>query len=924
MHRQRRSDEATKRWRERRSRGLRCLVVVSLVALAAAGCTVPAKQAVTRKPASRPVVSQQALLTLDQIAPLEPRAATAPATAPTTAPASLDALQLFAQARSAMASGQRFTAVQLLSQALAIDPNSFELNMAMGEAAAGTTLASRAMPALQRAAAINPDSIDAHIQIARLRLAGGEGKEAIQVLRKAQQTSAYRDGAPEALAVDFYLARTLQIMGYDAAALQEFDLVLERMPRVAGAYRGPIEIMQILRNPDLVFVEVARLSANLGDHKTALAAVEQAMIESPDTTAYAILRVQLLQRAGRPAEARAFLPEVLSRFGAGVETMALVREIYSASGGEAAAIADLRKALANRKGDQNLAYALAEMLVRTGSAGAAEAKVVLSDVVKQQDYRTAPVKRLFDLLESQGQTLAAARLLVEASARRPEELSELGGPMSRLTRISRSNHLRLHDLQAMQVESWAEAARLYWVARLAQIWDRDELARAALEKAVRTGKPYAPAFRELLDHYFDRPDWDQKRKLQTAEELITLSSLSGDDGLTAELRGLIALERKDLPAASEQFLEAMRVGNTMPEVQLAYALVQLQQKNVVEGERILLRLNEDHPLFEQGYTTLILFYNQRKMPTSALRTLQRWLTADPQNPAARILQAAVYRNAKHDDAAERILLDLFEQYADSADVLVALGRLYVDSGRLEQYIRLLEQKRQSRPDIREVAEQLVELYNDQGRVAEADRVISDLRRSAAGDSDLLYRISHLYVRINDQKAAEEVLEEALKVDPQHSSAANDLGYYLAQQGRDLDRADKLVRIAVKAEPDNQAFLDSLGWVMYKLGRLEPAREYLEKAVAQTVNPDPVVLDHLGDAYYRLGRQADAIRRWEQARARLETLRGRGALPLPGEYAATQQSVILKLAAAKSGRPANTAVVVGSPAPVPATAPADAN
>ena len=36
--------------------------------------------------------------------------------------------------------------------------------------------------------------------------------------------------------------------------------------------------------------------------------------------------------------------------------------------------------------------------------------------------------------------------------------------MNQLTRIWRSNHLRLRDLQAMQVESWAEAARLYWVA----------------------------------------------------------------------------------------------------------------------------------------------------------------------------------------------------------------------------------------------------------------------------------------------------------------------------------------------------------------------------------------------------------------------------------------------------------------------------
>ncbi len=870
----------------------------------------PARQPNPRGAASRPVVSEKAMLSLDQVLPPEPLASPHPSTAPTTAPASLQSLQLYAQARVALESGQRFTAVQLLAQALAIDPDSFQLNMAMGEAASGTALASRAMPCLQRAAELDPDNIDVYIQEARLHLAAGEGMQAARALRKAQQTSAYRDGGPEALAADFFLARTLQVMGYDSAALSQYDLVLGQMPRINPGYRGPVEVMQILRNPDLVFVEVSRLSAKLGDYKTALAAIEQAMIESPDTSQYALMRVRLLQQAGRPAEARAFVPEVVSRFGAGVETLALVREIYGASGGEVAAIADLRKALRAHKDNQNLAYALADMLVRTG--GAAEARAVLTDTVKQLDYRTAPVKRLFDLLESQGRTLDAARLLVEASARRPEELSELDGPMSRLTRISRSNHLRLHDLQAMQVESWAEASRLYWVAMLAQMWDRDELARAALEKAVRTGKPFAPAFRELLMHYFKRSDWDQNRKLQTAEELITLSSLNRDAGLTAELRGRIALQREDLPAASQQFLEAMRVGNTMPEVQLEYGLTQLAQKNVVEGERILLKLNDDHPLFEQGYDTLIRFYIKQQMPSSALRTLQRWLSADPQNPSARLLQADVYARSDHGDAAERILLDLFEQYTDNADVLKYLYAFYVETGRKEQFIRVLEHKRQSRPDIREVAERLVLIYADDGRIAEADRVIADLRRSAEGDSDLLYEISNLYVEINDQKSAEGVLEEALKVDPQHSSAANNLGYYLAQEGRDLDRAEALVRIAVKAEPDNQSFLDSLGWVMYKRGRLEPAREFLEQAVAQTIKPNPVVLDHLGDAYYRLGRRDDAVKRWESARTGLETLGG--LRTLTSEELTTQQSVIMKLAAVRDGRPANTAAIVGAETP----------
>ena len=213
--------------------------------------------------------------------------------------------------------------------------------------------------------------------------------------------------------------------------------------------------------------------------------------------------MQLLQQAGRGGEARKFLPEVISRFGAGTETMSLLREIYASAGGEAAAIADLRRALKADSDDQNIAYALADLLVRAGKAD--EARSVLAEVVRQLDYQTAPVKRLLAMLESQGRTLEAARLLVEASARHPDQLSEYAGPMAQLTRIWRSNHLRLRDLQAMQVESWAEAARLYWVAQVAGNWDRDELARASLEKAVRGGKPFVPAFRAVASALLRSP-----------------------------------------------------------------------------------------------------------------------------------------------------------------------------------------------------------------------------------------------------------------------------------------------------------------------------------------------------------------------------------------------------------------------------------
>lgn len=126
--------------------------------------------------------------------------------------------------------------------------------------------------------------------------------------------------------------------------------------------------------------------------------------------------------------------------------------------------------------------------------------------------------------------------------------------------------------------------------------------------------------------------------------------------------------------------------------------------------------------------------------------------------------------------------------------------------------------------------------------------------------------------------AEAELRAILDADPDHAGACNDLGYHLADQGRDLEEAERLVRRAVAADradrrrsgdPDgeNAAYLDSLGWVLFRKGDLAGAREWLEKAAALPEGAiDPTVWDHLGDVHFRLGDRAKAKANWEAALA----------------------------------------------------------
>ena len=120
------------------------------------------------------------------------------------------------------------------------------------------------------------------------------------------------------------------------------------------------------------------------------------------------------------------------------------------------------------------------------------------------------------------------------------------------------------------------------------------------------------------------------------------------------------------------------------------------------------------------------------------------------------------------------------------------------------------------------------------------------------------------------------LRAILDADPDHAGACNDLGYHLADQGRDLDEAERLIRRAVAVdradrrragdpEPESAAYLDSLGWVLFRKGDPAGARDWLERAAAMPDGAtDPTVWDHLGDVYFRLGDKAKAKAHWEAA------------------------------------------------------------
>ena len=132
---------------------------------------------------------------------------------------------------------------------------------------------------------------------------------------------------------------------------------------------------------------------------------------------------------------------------------------------------------------------------------------------------------------------------------------------------------------------------------------------------------------------------------------------------------------------------------------------------------------------------------------------------------------------------------------------------------------------------------------------------------ASGDLDRNLGIA--YEQLEQDQLAEDRFQAALEKNPNDPYTLNYLGYWWADDGRNLEEAIKLIEQAVRLRPSSGYFVDSLGWVHYKLGNYDLAVAFLEKATM--LEPmDAVITGHLGDAYWETGRVAEARFKWQYA------------------------------------------------------------
>ena len=257
---------------------------------------------------------------------------------------------------------------------------------------------------------------------------------------------------------------------------------------------------------------------------------------------------------------------------------------------------------------------------------------------------------------------------------------------------------------------------------------------------------------------------------------------------------------------------------------------------------------------------------QLDSPETAIATFRRIADADPEaKPQALAQVVQTWRQAGNFARAEKEARKAAEESGGNPLLADVLAGVLSDRGKTREAIKIVE--RRSRGQESNIATLLAKarIYTqgqDFGKAVVHIDEARDLAESEQDRIDVLFAYGSTHERAKQFESSEASFRELLKIDPEHSTTLNYLGYMFADRGVHLDEAHDLIQRALDLEPNNGAYLDSLGWVYYRQGKFDLAAKYLERSLKQ-YGRDPVVHTHLGDVYFKQGRVAEAKKHWSR-------------------------------------------------------------
>ena len=396
--------------------------------------------------------------------------------------------------------------------------------------------------------------------------------------------------------------------------------------------------------------------------------------------------------------------------------------------------------------------------------------------------------------------------------------------------------MQLHGLFAKQKD---RQAVLDVVADLAAGYPGVPEARFAVGQAAWQAGQNARALAALTEALSLRPDWESAALFKGQ----MLQKAEGDAALLAYFKAYLAaypaardlrlgyakqLARSGTFAESRlQFEYLSRESPNDPEAHFAVGLVAMQTNDFASARASFTKALElGHP----EESTVRLYLGQLAEAGGALGEALSWYQSIDRGRA------------------------MFDAQLRAALVLGKLGRLEEARAWLAGLAPANDAERLQR--VQTEAQLLREARNFEAVYG----VLSAALDKTPDSPELLYDRAMAAEKINRLDSVEQDLRRLIKLKPDFAHAYNALGYTLADRTSRVAEAIELLEKALKLEPEDPFILDSMGWALFKARRYGEAADHLRRAYA--LKPDPEIAAHFGEALWMKGDREEARKIWK--------------------------------------------------------------
>lgn len=489
-------------------------------------------------------------------------------------------------------------------------------------------------------------------------------------------------------------------------------------------------------------------------------------------------------------------------------------------------------------------------LLRQGNK--AEAAKVLAGLYQTQPSPELAVE-LANLQWSQNEREAAAKTLETAVAAFPDS-RQLTLYLASAYQMRRMPDQAVAVLERFVTAHPGDAQALRELASLQEDAGRHKEAMATLARIPEADRD--PATLYLMA----KADVGLGRKDAAIAQLRR--AVEADPALTQAWTDLGELleEKGDLAAAETCYRKMLSLGEDSPEVRTRLVRVLIRQKKVAQAVKFLEEGPPDKGQLLDAMSALI----EAGAVKQARQIYDRLAAAIPGSPDLPFYKAVIaYEGEKKPKEALAILAQVPPDNPNYDKALSFRIQIATEIGDLDGALALAADARQRFPDKKEFTVLEASLYDRRGDTAKAAKILEEALAATPDDVDLLYRYGVALEKLKRRDEAKVVMEKIVAIDPTNPDALNYLGYSLAEEGKDLDKALDMIRTALAKEPDNPFFLDSLAWTLHKLGRTQDALAAIEKAIGHKVK-DAVIWEHYGDIAAAAGHKAQAQKAYRTA------------------------------------------------------------